>query len=96
MTWAWPLIGLFDLDLGLASDWSSLVGGTQKPGLDGFPLSACTWSLIFYIGIVDLLTTETPNPKSRLYWYLIEFIDWRYSTVSQIGIFDQLFQLLPL
>ncbi len=46
-----PLIGLSGLALGLASDWSSLVGGTQKPGLDG--LSACTWSLIFYIGIVD-------------------------------------------
>ncbi len=22
---------------------------------------------------------KTPNPKCRLYWCLIEFIDWRYS-----------------
>jgi hypothetical protein len=22
---------------------------------------------------------KTPNPKCRLYWRLIEFIDWRYS-----------------
>ncbi len=25
------------------------------------------------------LNYKTPNPKCRLYWYLIEFIDWRYS-----------------
>jgi hypothetical protein len=37
--------------------------------------------------VVDLLTgadieevqTQTPNPKCRLYWSLIEFIDWRHS-----------------
>jgi hypothetical protein len=28
---------------------------------------------------IDQVTTKTPNPKFRLYWYLIEFIDWRYS-----------------
>ncbi len=26
---------------------------------------------------MDLLTL--PNPKCRLYWCLVEFIDWRYS-----------------
>ncbi len=28
---------------------------------------------------MDKLTIKTPNPKCRLYWCLIEFIDWRYS-----------------
>jgi hypothetical protein len=28
---------------------------------------------------MDLLAVKTPNPKCRLYWCLIEFIDWRYS-----------------
>jgi hypothetical protein len=27
---------------------------------------------------MDKLTIKTPNPKCRLYWCLIEFIDWRY------------------
>jgi hypothetical protein len=27
----------------------------------------------------DQITIKTPNPKCRLYWFLIEFIDWRYS-----------------
>jgi hypothetical protein len=35
------------------------------------------------------------NPKCRLYWCLIEFIDWRY-TVSHVGIFDPSCELLPL
>ncbi len=29
--------------------------------------------------IMDYITIKTPNPKRRLYWSLIEFIDWRYS-----------------
>ncbi len=29
--------------------------------------------------LMDLITTiKTPNPKCRLYWCLIDFIDWRY------------------
>jgi len=28
---------------------------------------------------MDEGTIKTPNPKCRLYWCLIEFIDWRYS-----------------
>jgi hypothetical protein len=28
---------------------------------------------------MDQITIKTPNPKCRLYWCLIEFIDWRYS-----------------
>ncbi len=28
---------------------------------------------------IDEITIKTPNPKCRLYWCLIEFIDWRYS-----------------
>jgi hypothetical protein len=28
---------------------------------------------------MDQITIKTPNSKCRLYWCLIEFIDWRYS-----------------
>ncbi len=28
---------------------------------------------------MDKITFKTPNPQCRLYWCLIEFIDWRYS-----------------
>jgi hypothetical protein len=28
---------------------------------------------------IDQIAIETPIPKFRLYWCLIEFIDWRYS-----------------
>ncbi len=27
---------------------------------------------------MDQIYINTPNPKCRLYWWLIEFIDWRY------------------
>jgi hypothetical protein len=27
---------------------------------------------------IDQTTIKTPNPKCRLYWCLIEFIDWSY------------------
>ncbi len=38
-------------------------------------------SLCMHLSIVymDQITIKTPNPKCRLYWCLIEFIDWRYS-----------------
>jgi hypothetical protein len=39
---------------------------------------------------------KTPNPECRPYWCLVEFIDWRYSTVSHVGIFDPSCELLPL
>jgi hypothetical protein len=38
-------------------------------------------------------TIKTQYPKCRLYWCLIEFIDWRY---SHVGIFDPSCELLPL
>ncbi len=31
---------------------------------------------------MDEGTIKTQNPKCRLYWCLIEFIDWRYSQSS--------------
>jgi hypothetical protein len=40
---------------------------------------------------MDQITT---NPKCRLYWCLIEFIDGR--TVSHVGIFDPSYELAPL
>jgi hypothetical protein len=32
-----------------------------------------------FITIMDQITIKATNPKCRLYWCLIEFIDWRYS-----------------
>jgi hypothetical protein len=32
------------------------------------------------------ITIKIPNPKYRLYWCLIEFVDWEYS--QYVGIFD--------
>jgi hypothetical protein len=40
-----------------------------------------------------LINYEDPDPKCRLYWCLIEFIDWRY---SHIGPFDRFGELWPL
>ncbi len=37
---------------------------------------------------MDHITTKTPTPKCRLHWCSVEFIDWRYCTVSNVGIFD--------
>ncbi len=38
------------------------------------------WAAVMWLRLWDLLKTiKTPNPKCRLYWCLIEFIDWRYS-----------------
>ncbi len=31
------------------------------------------------LSIMDEITIKTPNPNCRLYWCLLEFIDWRYS-----------------
>ncbi len=39
-------------------------------------------------------TIKTQNPKCRLYWCLIEFIDWRHS--QSCLIFDLSCELLPL
>jgi hypothetical protein len=36
--------------------------------------------LLYLIGFrMYQITVKTPNPKCRLYWCLIEFIDWRYT-----------------
>ncbi len=32
-----------------------------------------------YTYSMDQITIKTPDPKCRLYWCFIEFIDWRYS-----------------
>jgi hypothetical protein len=32
-----------------------------------------------YRTTMDQISIKTPNPKCRLYWCLIECIDWRYS-----------------
>ncbi len=43
-------------------------GGTQATADSGKIVQA-----------IDQISIKTPNPKCRLYWCLIEFIDWRYS-----------------
>jgi hypothetical protein len=35
-----------------------------------------------YSKSMEQIAIKTPNPKCRLYWCLIEFIDWRYSQPS--------------
>ncbi len=45
-------------------------------------------------GDMDQITIKTPNPSFRLYWCLIEFIDWRYS--QSFGVFDPSYKLAPL
>jgi hypothetical protein len=30
-------------------------------------------------GTMEQISIKTPNPKCRIFWCLIEFIDWRYS-----------------
>jgi hypothetical protein len=45
---------------------------------------------------MDQITTKTPKPICRLYWCLLEFIDWRYCTVSHVGILDPSCELVPL
>ncbi len=41
---------------------------------------------------MDELTIKEPNPKCRLHWCLIEFIDWRY---SHVGNLDSSCELAP-
>ncbi len=45
-------------------------------------------------GLINFI--KTPNPRCRLHGCLIEFIDWSGDTVSYVGIFDRLCELLPL
>ncbi len=33
---------------------------------------------------MDQISIKTPNPKCRLHWRLIEFIDWRYKSVMLV------------
>jgi hypothetical protein len=42
------------------------------------------------------ISIKTPNPKCRLYWCLIEFIDCTVDTVNHLGIFNPSFELAPL
>jgi hypothetical protein len=42
----------------------------------GGSLDAYFW---VWMVIMDQISIKTPNPKCRLYWCLIEFMDWRYS-----------------
>ncbi len=43
------------------------------------PLPQANLNLAFIYRLIDQITIKTPDPKCRLYWCLIEFIDWRYS-----------------
>jgi hypothetical protein len=43
---------------------------------------------------MDQISIKIPNPKCRLYWCLIELIDWRYS--QSCGILNPSCELAPL
>jgi hypothetical protein len=43
----------------------------------------------------NIYKIKTPNPKCRLYWSLIEFIEIG-DTVGHVGIFDPSYELAPL
>jgi hypothetical protein len=48
----------------------------------------------YSVQTMDQISIKTPNPKCRLFWCLIEFIDWRYS--QSCGIFDPSCELTHL
>ncbi len=48
-----------------------------------------------YGASMDEGTIKISNPKCRLYWCLIEFIDWRYSQSCWYFFFDSSCELLP-
>ncbi len=69
----------------------------KGPALPKVELGFCPWLLLFKYrtgGPMDEITIKTPNPKCRLYWCLIEFIDWRYSMLVFIS--TPLFKYFPL
>jgi hypothetical protein len=39
---------------------------------------------------IDQITIETPSPKRRIYWRLIQFIDWRVEIQSGMLVFSTL------
>ncbi len=45
-------------------------------------------------GSIERITIKTPNFKCRLYWCLIEFIDWRYNQTRRV--FDPSCERVPL
>ncbi len=57
--------------------------------LQGYPYSVL-WYAFFFVALqvyrsslqtMDHIIIKTVNPKCRLYWCLIEFIDWRLQSV---------------
>jgi hypothetical protein len=55
-----------------------MVGNKKKTATDPAALLLCGSATIF-VGTMVQITIKTPNPKCRLYWCLIEFIEWRYN-----------------
>ncbi len=60
--------------------------GTYYRLTNGWSLATVTSSLasvrlasVKWLNSMDQITIKTPYPKCRLYWCLIEFINWRYS-----------------
>jgi hypothetical protein len=41
------------------------------------------YHIFLYTCIMDQISIKTPNPKCRLHWCLVEFIDWRWYSYSQ-------------
>ncbi len=55
-------------------------GGRQGPRVRGG--GALYLQDVSTTELMDQITIKIPNSKCRLNWYLIEFIDWRYSQSS--------------
>jgi hypothetical protein len=73
----------------------------QTSAMNGYPTFRTFFSLSRFHGVgvdhgLNNYCIKTPNPKCNLYWCLVEFIDWSGDTVSHVGIFGQLCELLPL
>ncbi len=51
------------------------LSGRHRKSISGDLIGSWGHTLLYS----DQITIKTPNPKCRLDWCLIEFIDWRYS-----------------
>ncbi len=58
-----------------------VLAGLQAPHhllILSFLFMSDNFKLLQTASSIDQITIRTFNPKCRLYWCLIEFIDWRY------------------
>ncbi len=53
-------------------------------GVQLYTILTCVQFLPWMKYTMDQITIKTPNPKCRLYWCFIEFIDWRIKSVMLV------------